>query len=45
MERIISQILENQKAKRLRCHGDGIHRAQLLTLVLTEELKKKVRII
>lgn len=45
MESVISQILENQKAKRVRYHGDGIHRVQLLTLGLTEELKKKVRMI
>ena len=45
MERITSQILENQKAKRVRYHGNGPHRTQQLTLGLTEELKKKVRMI
>lgn len=45
MESITSKILENQKAKRVRYHGNGTHRTQLLTLGLTEELRKKVGMI
>ena len=45
MEGITSKILENQKAKRVRYHGNGTHRTQLLTLGLTEELRKKVGMI
>ena len=45
MESSTNQILENQKAKRVRYHGNGTHRTRLLTLGLTEELKEKVRMI